>query len=195
MKNLLPNAFKAILTLILISCGSVGLMALEMPLTSTPYDQQMERIVAVLNTPVGMGRGDTSDRVQAQGSNLEQVETWMKEIRRLRYVRTSTWQTPSETLSKRSGDCKDKSVLLLAWMKEHGYQDMKLVIGLQKPNSQQTHAWIEWNRGGIRYILDPTMESKPMLASPASKEYAAQYSYAEGKKFAHMSRQLMMAGL
>ncbi len=62
--------------------------------------------------------------------------------RSFRYVsdpRGDHWQSPSETESRRAGDCEDKSIWLFSRLKMNGYQNLRLVVGKYRPTDRQYH--------------------------------------------------------
>lgn len=56
------------------------------------------------------------------------------------------------------GDCKDKALWLATRL---GDESIRFVIGKQRAHSRESHAWLEWESGGVTWILDPTIRSVP----------------------------------
>jgi transglutaminase/protease-like cytokinesis protein 3 len=68
------------------------------------------------------------------------------------------WQTPTETLKLKNGDCEDKAILLQYLFMLRGIQS-KIIIGTtQKPKGEieSYHAWNEVIIGNKVYIVDST---------------------------------------
>lgn len=63
------------------------------------------------------------------------------------------YQTPYETLSKRSGDCEDSAFLLASLARASGIKDVYVVLGTADYNG---HAWVMYKRGKSWRILEPT---------------------------------------
>lgn len=159
--------------------------AAYMPVQNTPYDRQMARVHPVLAQ---------SSSGQSQ-VDLDQLTRWMHEIRGFSYRYKQTWQTPGETVRKRSGDCKDKAILLLDRMNDAGFGKVTLIIGYRSKDSKQTHAWLEWSHAGTRYVLDPTFHKKPMSRSEISDSYRPEYAYLGTRSFSYVPSHVLMAGL
>jgi len=127
--------------------------------------------------------------------DLAELTQWMREIRGFQYRYKQTWQTPSETTRKRSGDCKDKAILLLDRMNRAGFGKVTLVIGYHSEDSDQTHAWLEWSHSGTRYVLDPTFNNKPVSKKSLTENYTPKYAYLGTRSFSYVPSDLLMAGL
>lgn len=66
------------------------------------------------------------------------------------------WQTPSETVTRGTGDCEDKSLYLLYLLRVRGF-DADIVFGVEDAHeSAKMHAWVECSFRGEDYVLDPT---------------------------------------
>jgi len=162
----------------------------------TPYDQQMRPVVRYVHLT---GRKGNS-------ASLGEANDIMARIRSYRHDYGSQWQSPRETRSSRCGDCKDKSVLLIAELSQAGGGSLMLVIGDRKPGDSRKHAWVdwkpgdsrkhawvEWKRGGIVYILDPSFERQAKKASHFPDHYyQGEYAYIGSRKFTRVDT--LMAG-
>lgn len=164
----------------MVSESSAAFMRLQM----TPYDKQMAPVHNVLHRHASRG-------VEV---DYKEVMHWMRQIRNFRYSDTDTWHTPAQTLKRRAGDCKDKAILLLDYFKSKGCADVKLVIGKLRPSSKVTHAWVEWKHEGKWIILDPTYDRKPIF-NPRQGDYAKQYAFMGGRKYAYIPKRILTAGL
>lgn len=150
----------------------------------TPYDQQMRPVVRYVHLT---GRKGNS-------ASLGEANDIMARIRSYRHDYGSQWQSPRETRSSRCGDCKDKSVLLIAELSQAGGGSLMLVIGDRKPGDSRKHAWVEWKRGGIVYILDPSFERQAKKASHFPDHYyQGEYAYIGSRKFTRV--ETLMAGM
>ncbi|MBS3820367.1 MAG: hypothetical protein GVY16_00550 [Planctomycetes bacterium] len=66
------------------------------------------------------------------------------------------WQTPTETVTRGTGDCEDKSLYLLYMLRVRGF-DVDIVFGVEDAReSVAMHAWVECRFRGELYVLDPT---------------------------------------
>jgi hypothetical protein len=65
------------------------------------------------------------------------------------------WRTPEET-ERQGGVCLDKSIWLMDAMHKEGIRNVRLVVGVHhgqwRPHG---HAWLVWNSGSKRLLLDP----------------------------------------
>lgn len=172
---LLKRVFFALLALIGFSCISCYAEPLLLPVKSTPYDNQMSRILPVL----------ISHRERDQGKvSLRVVNHWIGDLRSIPYGFTKAWKTPAETESGEPADCKAKAVALYERMKEHGATEMRLVIGRRTSTSRSTHAWVEWETDGSKYVLDPTMNWMACRESDlSSSSYVPYYCFAGETKY------------
>ncbi|MEM6822486.1 MAG: transglutaminase family protein [Verrucomicrobiota bacterium] len=164
---------------------SMPVDAAYISLAKTPYDNQMNRIRHVI-TQADQGQTNLSKA---------QVEDWMKTIRGYRYRRSHTWQLPGETEKRRAGDCKDKALLLLDYMKSAGYSGTRLVIGKQNNRSKETHAWLEWKYQGEWLVLDPTFYPRPQSRDNLKSKYIREYIYLNSQKIAYIPYSVAVAGL
>ena len=64
------------------------------------------------------------------------------------------WQTPSETLSKRTGNCKDYAVLLCTLSRAAGVPASDIYVAIGKDRSNKSHAFIieKWLQGRWQVI-------------------------------------------
>lgn len=135
---------------------------------TTPYDAQMSRISRVMQAGTSA----------AQTLQLDQVNQWMRGLKRIPYQYTSTWKTPEELQATRSGDCKAKALSLYYLMKSKGATNVMFVIGRRTGSSQGTHAWLLWETQGKVWLLDPTDESSAVESSGfGTDEYVPHYAY------------------
>ncbi|MFZ1219297.1 MAG: hypothetical protein WAO00_08385 [Chthoniobacterales bacterium] len=116
-----------------------------------------------------------------------QVEQWVAQGRAFRYSFSKSQpyvpQSPEQTESTRSGDCKAKSLWLADKMDS---KKVRFVIGKFKRGAAQSHAWLIWNGPNGWLILDATMFSRSVdPARVSSNEFIPIYSYAPGGKYKH----------
>ena len=116
-----------------------------------------------------------------------QVEKWISEGRAFRYSFSKSQpyvpQSPDQTESSKSGDCKAKSLWLASKMDT---RKVRFVIGKFKRGAAQSHAWLIWNARDGWLILDATMFSRSLDAGRVSQnEFIPIYSYAPGWEYTH----------
>jgi predicted transglutaminase-like cysteine proteinase len=60
------------------------------------------------------------------------------------------WQTPEETLSYRTGDCEDFSVLLCSLLRAYGIDAERVYVALGTDDGEDGHAFLieDWNHDG-----------------------------------------------
>ncbi len=145
------------------------------PVGKTPYDQYL----GPLWTVMGHLGGNQPDPAV--------VAKLVSEGRGFRYVfkkdQPYVPQTPEETESTHSGDCKAKALWLASKM---DCRKVRFVIGKAKQGDSQSHAWLIWEAPDGWLILDATLYSRPMDPDKTSpSEWVPSYSYAPGGKYAH----------
>jgi hypothetical protein len=155
------------LLLALAMSVAAGCAVRTVPIGSTPYDGQIERLNRRLCT-------EADSPVCALRRALE-------ESRQFRYVPdepgTDIWMTPREFETAGQGDCEDFAVWTIqrAWSLFRGL-DIRLVIGRVKFGGG--HAWVELVVGGQVWWADPSMRPYARLA-PASafRDRTPRYAY------------------
>jgi hypothetical protein len=142
---------------------------------STPYDGQMNRIRAILQT---------SATREATGVSLRLVNHWIEDLRAIPYGFSRQWKTPLEVETEPTADCKGKAVTLYERMRRGGATNVRLVIGKRTAASRSTHAWVEWIASDTNYILDPTINWIAFRADEVARNnYCPYYAYSGSHKF------------
>jgi hypothetical protein len=61
------------------------------------------------------------------------------------------WQTPEETLSYRTGDCEDFSILLCSLLRSYGIDDERIYVALGVDGGEDGHAFLieDWYHDGV----------------------------------------------
>lgn len=163
---------------IVVTGGAVSLDAKVMDLGrasgGSPYERYMGPVKEVLR------------QTARRDSEFERVSALLAEARSFRYRHSEAYvaNSPEVTERTRIGDCKDKSLWLLAKM---GSGNARFVIGKLKSSSDINHAWVYWQaQDGAWYILDPTHRSRPLAVDRIrSNEYVPLYSYASNTVYHH----------
>jgi hypothetical protein len=135
---------------------------------STPYDNQMARIRPVLASVAGACPGKIS---------LTSVNQWVSWIRRLHYRYSREWQTPSEVMSSKAGDCKGKAITMYQAMQLIGATNVRFVIGKHHAGDWFTHAWLQWDTANGSFVLDPTFNRRVVRAEQNPTRYIPLYAY------------------
>lgn len=160
---------------ICLSTASCFASALLLPVDSTPYDRQMNRI-----RPVLLAKGANS----GHDLPLAVVNQWMGDLRDIPYAYHMEWKTPSEVGSGAPADCKGKAVALYERMQSSGAKNVRLVIGKRAPTSRMTHAWLVWETARGTYVLDPTFHWAACRAEDVDAgSYVPLYVYAGSRKY------------
>jgi len=167
--------FVAVMASLLLAPSSYSALDLGSSTGKTPYDPYLGPMWSVFGK-LGGAQPDPA-----------QVEKWVSEGRGFRYSFSKSQpyvpQSPEQTESTRSGDCKAKSLWLADKMDS---KKVRFVIGKFKQGDAQSHAWLIWNSPDGWLILDATMYSRsidPARLSP--REFQSIYSYAPSGKYAH----------
>jgi transglutaminase-like putative cysteine protease len=135
---------------------------------STPYDRQMTRVRPVLASVAG----ETPETIP-----LAIVNQWMSRIRRLHYRYSREWQTPSEVMSSKTGDCKGKALAMYEVMQLIGATNVRFIIGKHHASDWFTHAWVQWDTPNGSFVLDPTFNRRPVRAEQNPTRYIPLYAY------------------
>lgn len=158
-----------------LSCFSCFAQPAYFAVGSTPYDNQMTRVHAVLQ------RARTA---RDTGVSLRLVNHWIENLRAIPYAFSTEWKTPSEVESGAAADCKGKAVALYEKMRSAGASNFLLVIGRRTILSRSTHAWLEWSTSNGTYILDPTINWIAYRIEDVGKDkYVPFYAYSRDHKF------------
>ena len=140
---------------------------------STPYDKYFGRVFSTLSS------------LSSNEAPLDQVNEYMKTGRGFRYYMKTPYipQTPEETESSRSGDCKAKSLWVAYKMDD---RKVRFVVGRIKSVTNMSHAWLLWNGPSGWMVLDPTFYSRPLdVARLGPGEFTPLFSYSPGGKYRH----------
>ena len=144
------------------------------PASRTPYDQYLGPMWSVLSQLNGKADMATVEQLVRQGRGF-----------RYGYNKAQPYvpQSPSETESTKSGDCKAKSLWLADKMNDRA---VRYVIGKAKAGQSMSHAWLIWNGPEGWLILDATLYSRPLSPERISRtQFVPIYSYAPSGKYAH----------
>ena len=148
---------------------------------STPYDPYIQPIKQTLTSLEGSTA--TMDRVQAL----------MSQGRSFRYSHTEPYTAapPEVTAARKVGDCKDKALWLCDQLDD---RNVRFVIGNMSRSSRIRHAWVMWNDGQQWWVLDCTLNSRPIPADKvAAGDYIPLYSWSKSGAYRHTSAQSLVA--
>ena len=158
-----------------LSCVSCFAQPVFFAVNSTPYDNQMARVHAVLQ------RARTG---QGTAVSLRLVNHWIESLRAIPYGFSTQWKTPAEVESGAASDCKGKAVALYEKMRSAGASNFLLVIGKRTSSSRSTHAWLEWSTSSGIYVLDPTINWMAYRIDEVGKDrYVPFYAFSGHHKF------------
>jgi predicted transglutaminase-like cysteine proteinase len=123
----LPTTESAFKSYITPECPSVK-EALQGILGAPPYE------------PSQAGFDDIRDWVADNIDYMPDEERWGKEY----------WQTSEETLSYRTGDCEDFSILLCSLLRAYGIDAEQVCVALSADGEEDGHAFLieDWNNDG-----------------------------------------------
>ena len=158
---------------VLISGSVTWAQDLGSPTSKTPFDAYLGVMRSVLSS---------------LGSNhpeIPVVTEYVKVGRGFRYYMKDPYvpQTPQETETSRSGDCKAKSLWGAYKMDD---RTLRFIVGRAHASSGMNHAWLLWKSPTGWLILDPTLLSTPIdLNRVGPNEYTPRYSYSASGKFVH----------
>jgi len=147
----------------------------------TPYDAFMRPVKRVLSTTPN------------QRASMDRVAELMREGRAFRYVHSDPYNPmlPAQTASRRAGDCKDKALWLCDQLRD---SNARFVIGKMKRSSTISHAWVMWQTEGRWFVLDCTLNWRPIPMEQISKgDYVPLYSFAKSGTYRHAATSLQVA--
>jgi hypothetical protein len=164
--------------LIVITCAlAATAAALEVdpgsPTSRTPYDGYLSTMRTVMSS-LGSNHPD-------EGS----VQGYVRTARGFRYSMKDPFvpQTPAETESTKSGDCKAKSLWVAYKMDD---RTLRFVVGKARASSTMNHAWLVWDGPEGWQVLDATNYSSPLNFSRlGSNEFIPLYSFTANGKYVH----------
>ena len=147
----------------------------------TPYDAYMRPVKRVLCSAPN------------QHASMERAAELMRAGRAFRYVHSDPYNPalPAETSRRQAGDCKDKALWLCDQLQD---SSARFVIGKMKRSSTISHAWVMWQAEGRWFVLDCTLNWRPIpMESVAKGDYVPLYSYAKTGTYRHAATSLMVA--
>lgn len=164
----------ALATLLFVPASSLAL-DLGSPTSRTPYDSYFGPVWAVFGRLGG---------AQPDSALVEQL---VREGKAFRYSYNKAQpfvpQTPEQTESTRSGDCKAKALWLASKLNS---RNVRFVVGKTKQAGNVSHAWLIWQGPEGWLILDATLFSRPLHPDRISpNDFRPTYSYAPSGKYAH----------
>jgi len=141
--------------------------------SETPYDAYMK------------GVHETLSRLEKRKAGLEEITKWMEIGYAFRYQSGNLYspKLPARTESSRSGDCKDKALWLAEKLND---RSIRYVIGRIKRETEENHAWLEWQGPNGRWILDCTKSAVPFLVDDRrSQQFVPLFSYTADGTYAN----------
>nr|CAD6436769.1 periplasmic protein [Rhizobium sp. Q54] len=100
------------------------------------------------------------------------------------YGVTDRWATPSETLSRKQGDCEDIAILKMAALQSYGVDlDAMALVIVYDQKRHFYHAVLSVDVEGRNYVLD-NLSSQVRLDAQLT-DYVPLYSIRNGKGFLH----------
>lgn len=139
----------------------------------TPYDPYCGPVETVLH------------RLNGSAPSFGTVAALVRQGYSFKYTFTAPYvpTMPEVTASRRSGDCKAKSLWLASRMND---RNVKYVIGKARSTSKISHAWLMWKNEGRWWILDPTNSAEPIPADAVGpNDYIINYSYDQTGSYCH----------
>ncbi len=141
--------------------------------TSTPYEPHVQRVRITLAS------------LPEKRATLAEVERLTRIGYGFRYRRSHPYiPRPADEVELTGyGDCKDKALWLATRL---GDDSVRFVIGKLSRGARESHAWLEWQSGGVTWILDPTIRSIPRQKRTFSEnEYIPLWSYTKDAAWRH----------
>jgi hypothetical protein len=171
----------ALATLAVARIASAAPIDLGTAAAYTPYDPYLSPVKRVLDSAGG------------EKASMDRVADLMRTGRSFRYVHSTPYlpAEPVETATRRAGDCKDKALWLCDQLRD---SSARFVIGKVKRNPRVSHAWVIWENEGRWWILDCTLNGRPIPADRVSRnDYVPLYSYSKNASYRHARTTMLMA--
>ena len=140
---------------------------------STPYDPYIAPVKHTLSS------------LEGPAATMDRVKALMSKGRGFRYSHTEPYQPapPEVTAARKVGDCKDKALWLCDQLDD---QNVRFVIGKMNRSSHVRHAWVLWNDGQQWWVLDCTLNFRPIPVSQVSAgDYVPLYSWGKSGAYRH----------
>jgi hypothetical protein len=172
----------ALATFAVARISSAAPIDLGIAAACTPYDPYLSPVKRVLGT------------VGEDKASMDRVADLMRTGRSFRYVHSTPYLAaePTQTASRRAGDCKDKALWLCDQLRD---SSARFVIGKVKRNPKVSHAWVMWENEGRWWILDCTLSWRPIPADRVRRDdYVPLYSYSKDASYRHARTALLMVG-
>lgn len=167
--------------LILSQLSASAIVDLGTSANSTPYDPYIQPVKRTLSTLAG------------PTATMEKVKALMGKGRGFRYSHTEPYVAalPEVTAARKVGDCKDKALWLCDQLDD---QNVRFVIGKMNRSAHIRHAWVLWHDGTEWWVLDCTLNFRPIQASKvAAGDYVPLYSWSKSGSFRHTSSASLLA--
>ena len=174
----------SLLTLSIFALGQLSASAvfdLGTAAGSTPYDPYIQSVKQTLTT------------LEGSTATMDRVQTLMNKGRSFRYSHTEPYAAarPEVTAARKVGDCKDKALWLCDQLDD---RNVRFVIGKMNRSARVRHAWVLWNDGQQWWVLDCTLNSRPIPADKvAPGDYVPLYSWAKTGAYRHTPVESLMA--
>ncbi len=149
--------------------------------SSTPYDPYIQPVKQTLRS------------LEGPTATMEKVKALMGKGRGFRYSHTEPYEAalPEVTATRKVGDCKDKALWLCDQLDD---ENVRFVIGKMNRSSHVRHAWVLWNDGSEWWVLDCTLNFRPIQASKvAPGDYVALYSWSKSGTYRHTPSSTLLA--
>lgn len=171
----------ALSALIASQFSALAFTDLGTPASATPYDPYI--------APVK----DTLRSLEGPTAPMEKVKALMGRGRSFRYSHTEPYRAalPEVTAARKVGDCKDKALWLCDQL---GDENVRFVIGKMNRSAHVRHAWVLWNDGNEWWILDCTLNFRPIPVSKvAPGDYVPLYSWSKSGTYRHSPTSTLLA--
>jgi hypothetical protein len=149
--------------------------------SSTPYDPYIQPVKQTLSN------------LDGGTAPMERVKALMAKGRGFRYSHTEPYQAnlPEVTAARKVGDCKDKALWLCDQLDD---QNVRFVIGKMSRSSRIRHAWVLWNDGQEWWVLDCTLNFRPIpMSKVSSGDYVPLYSWSKSGTYRHTPSSSLLA--
>jgi len=167
--------------LILTQLAASAFTDLGAPAKATPYDPYIQPVKQTLSS------------LEGPTATMDKVKALMGKGRGFRYSHTEPYQAalPEVTAARKVGDCKDKALWLCDQL---AGSNVRFVIGKMNRSAHVRHAWVLWHDGNEWWVLDCTLNFRPIPASKvAAGDYVPLYSWSKTGTFRHTPSSSLLA--
>ena len=115
---------------------------------STGCYRNIEILTPIPNLPVAV-----KFRIMKECFHISSQIQYLKEMQEGEKLKDK-WQSPSETIKLKTGDCEDQAIYLQWILYQRGVMS-EVVFGKMQKTDEMYHAWVQCQIGSLTFVIDP----------------------------------------